>query len=359
MKHRGRVVTAAGTGIAIVVALLVPASPAGAKGEELHAPTPLLRRETDASVTIRAARGPVPDEWYPGACDDPGCLPRPCQARGIAWLGLSTSAAVGEGQFEIYRASREPATFAASGTFGTIVDRPVGWIAVRTGPRTSSVTADFRYGGTDSMRPVDGWAVLAAPLRDVPAVQVLPPTATITARDAEGARLDTVTVDADTPWPAPPGRCASRLAQRFPKVTGSAPADEDAARAEVAAAYSAAYAGVDGNGLDWVEDGPALAEVARIAGERFPQYVGTVHVAVDEIRFIDRDAAALRFSLEVLGADGAMSGIGVQGVGRAVLRSGRWVVSRGTFCSVLAYGGVYCPLRTRAPLQAGPARSRS
>jgi hypothetical protein len=345
MTHRCRLALAAVTSAATVAALLMSALPASAKGEPLHAPTPLLRRETDADVTIRAARGPVPDEWYPASCDDPGCMPKPCRARGMGWLGLSTSAAVGEGQFEIYRDSRKPATFAASGTFGTIVDHPVGWVAVQTGRRTAEVIVDFRYGGTDSMRPVDGWAVLAAPLRDVPAVQVLPPTATITARDAEGTRLSTVTVDADTSWPGPPARCVARLEDRLPKSTGVGPADEDTARAAVAAAYTTTYAGTGTDAwLETVEDGPALAEVARIAGERFPQYVGTVSVDIDEIRFIDRDAAALRFSLEVLGPDGAMSDIGVQGVGRAVLRSGRWLVSRGTFCAVLSYGGVHCPL---------------
>jgi hypothetical protein len=331
-------------GLALVVAVATPA-PVSAKGEPLHAPEPLLRRATEGDVTIRATRGVVPDEWGPGACDGPGCLPKPCRARGVGWLGLSTPAAVGEGQFEIYEPTGEPVAFAASGTFGTIVDHPVGWVVVRTGPKTSEVTARFRYGGRDSMSPVHGWAVLAAPLHDVAAVQVLPPTATITARDADGTTLGAVTVDAHTPYPGPPEPCSSPLAQRFPKVTGRAPADEDAARAEVTAAYTAAYSGAGENaGLASVQDGAALAEVARVAGERFPQYVGKIRPNVEEIRFVDRDEAAVRFGLDVLGDDGVTSGLGISGVGRAVLSSGRWLVSRATFCSLLVAGGTYCPL---------------
>ena len=355
-------------GLTMIVALGATAVPAGAKGEPLHAREPLLRRATDDDVTIRAARGAMPDEWGPAACDGPGCLPKACHAKGMGWLGLSTPAAVGEGQFEIYPPTGTAVAFAASGTFGTIVDHPVGWVVVRTGPKTSEVTARFRYGGRDAMRPVHGWAVLAAPLHDVPAVQVLPPTTTITARDADGARLAAITIDADTPYPSAPEPCPSPLAQRFPKLTGRAPADEDAARAEVTAAYVAAYGGGgERAGLASVQDGATLADVARVASERFPQYAGKIRPDVEEVRFIDRDEAAVRFGIDVLDDDGTTSPLGVAGVGRAVLRSGHWLVSRSTFCSILAAGATYCPIPERPPqreqLSAGrgsPARgSRS
>jgi hypothetical protein len=333
------------TGVACALAMVASAVPAVAKGGELHTPESLLRRETDDHVAIRAARGPIPDEWGPGECDGPGCLPKPCRAHGIGWLGLSTPAAVGEGQFEIFEPQGEPVTFTASGTFGTIVDHPVGWVVVRTGPKTSQVTARLRYGGRDSMSPVNGWAVLAAPLHDVPAVQVLPPTATITARDPDGAKIAVVTVDADTAYPGPSEPCTTPLPHRIPELSGRVPADQDAARADVTAAYVAAYTSAGANpGVASVEDGAALAEVAGIAVQRFPQYVGKIRVNVQEIHFIDRNEAAIPFSLEVVGDDGTTSELGISGVGRAVLRSGRWLVSRSTFCSVLAVGGIYCPL---------------
>jgi hypothetical protein len=342
--------TIVAAGVAFALALVASAGPAAAKGGELRTPEPLLRRETGGEVAIRAAHGRVPEEWGLEECDGAGCLPKPCRARGIGWLGLSTEAAVGEGQFEIYPRTRAPVTFAASGTFGTNVDHPVGWIVVRTGKQTSEVTARFRYGGRDSMRPVNGWAVLAAPLHDVPAVQVLPPTATITARGADGSELAAVTVDGDTPWPGPPEPCVEPLPQRMPELTGRVPADEDAARADVAATYLAAYTREGVNlGVASVQGGAALAEVAELAVQRFPQYVNKIRVDIQDIQFVDRDEAAIRFSLEVQGDDGTTSELGINGVGRAVHRSGRWLVSRSTFCSVLAVGGIYCPLpRERA-----------
>ena len=56
------------------------------------------------------------------------------------------------------------------------------------------------------------------------------------------------------------------------------------------------------------------------------------------------------------------SELGINGVGRAVHRSGRWLVSRSTFCSVLAVGGIYCPLpreHARARQSGSPSASPS
>ena len=135
MEHRHTFLLMA-TGVACALLVVASAVPAVAKGGELlHTPEPLLRRDTAGDVAIRAAHGPLPEEWSVGECDGPGCLPKRCQARGIGWLGLSTPSAVGESQFEIYEPQGAPVTFTASGTFGTIVDHPVGWVIVRTGPR--------------------------------------------------------------------------------------------------------------------------------------------------------------------------------------------------------------------------------
>jgi len=335
------------TCLAVLVVVSGTAAPsAGAKGEPLYARDRMFDRETDAAVTIRAARGSVPEEWGTGTCDRPGCMPKPCQVRAVGWLGLSTAAAVGESQFEIYPPTGAPTSFVASGTFGAVVDHPVGWVVLRTGPKTAEVEARFRYGGRDSMRPVDGWVILAAPLDDVPAVQVLPPSATITARDSDGAKLKTLSIDSDTPYPGPSAPCpTASLPARFPKPTGRVPADEDGARAAVTAAFEAAYGGAGQNaGVASVEDGMSLVEVVKVASDQYPQYAGKIHARVDEVRFIDGDEAAVRFGLDVT-QDPAENLIGLpSGIGRAVFRSGAWLVSRSTFCALLAFGGVYCPL---------------
>ena len=98
--------------------------------------------------------------------------------------------------------------------------------------------------------------------------------------------------------------------------------------------------------LAYVEDGDALREVARIATERYPDYAGKITAHVAEVRFIDTDEAAVRFTLDVPGLG---PGIIPGGIGTAVLRDGRWLVGRATFCTMLAPGGVFCPVREDAP----------
>jgi hypothetical protein len=80
--------------------------------------------------------------------------------------------------------------------------------------------------------------------------------------------------------------------------------------------------------------------VAGVATERYPEYRGKLVLAAEELRFIDVDEAAVRFTLNVKDGVGTLA----RGVGRAVLRDGAWLVSRATFCSLLALGAVYCPL---------------
>ena len=207
------------------------------------------------------------------------------------------------------------------------------------------MTARFRYGGRDSMHPVNGWAVLAAPLRDVPAVQVLPPTATITARAADGAKIATLTVDADTPYPGPSEPCTKPLPQRVPELTGRVPADQDAARSTSPRRMSRRTPERARTPVSHPSrTAPPSPRSPSMAMQRFPQYVGKIRVNIQEIEFVDRNEAAIRFSLDVVGDDGTTSELGISGVGRAVLRSGRWLVSRSTFCSVLGNGGIYCPL---------------
>lgn len=318
------------------------AVPAAAKGEEPRADQRLLRRDTDGGVTIRADTGPMPDEWVPGDCTGPGCMPEPCLPRGIAIIGLSTNAAVGEGYLEVYRAPSSGLVLAGSGIFGSNVGHPVGWVAVRTGPKTARVEARFDGGGTDSMQPVDGWAVLAARVPEGPAVSEFAPTATVRAEADDGSIIGTTKVNESTAYQRPPDPCpSSQLDAGFPKGTGRAPKDEEQARAEILAAFSAAYgAAPTDDALAFVEDGASIAEVAGVATERYPEYRGKLVLAAEELRFIDVDEAAVRFTLNVKDGVGTLA----RGVGRAVLRDGAWLVSRATFCSLLALGAVYCPL---------------
>ena len=93
-----------------------------------------------------------------------------------------------------------------------------------------------------------------------------------------------------------------------------------------------------GDAAATVEDGTAVAEVGKVARDRYPQYRDTIAAVVDEVRFIDASHAAVRFGLTTNG-----QGLIPPGVGRVVLIDGQWLVSRDTFCRILMVGGVYCP----------------
>jgi hypothetical protein len=236
-------------------------------------------------------------------------------------------------------------TFVASGSFGAVVDHPIGWVVVQTGPKTATIDARFRNGGHDSMQPVHRWAILAAPLRTSTRYDGAGPTMTVVARDADGKKIAELSVDANTPYPGPPPPCEAGLPVKFPKSTGHVPADEPAARAAVTVVLQAAYGGAGrGSALAFVEGGASLAEVVQVASDRYPQYAGSIHPRIEEIRFVDTDKAAVRFGLDVTDATGATTPLLSPAIGSVVLRNGQWLVSRSTFCSLLAAGGVYCPL---------------
>ena len=86
--------------------------------------------------------------------------------RGSLLVGLSTDAAVGPGAGSIARPRTDPAlVFVASGGFGVAQGQPAVWAAVQTSSKVASVRADFGGGGHDTMKPVRGFAVLAAPVQ--------------------------------------------------------------------------------------------------------------------------------------------------------------------------------------------------
>jgi hypothetical protein len=305
-------------------------------------------RTNAEDVTLRLVTGKG-ESYEPGFCDGPGCLPKRCQPIGQGYLAASTRQSVGEGSFDVFRRGDRPIEFVSGGSFGGIVDHPVSWVVVQVAPSVARVEAEFVNGSRDSAEPRKGLVALASPVDDATAAQGGLGQARVVARDADGARLGRVLVRRDMSWPSASTECeVGALPQRFPEPTGRVPADNVAAQASVIAAFDVAYGGTgtDGDALAHVEDGEALREVTDIAAERYPDYAGKITAHVAEVRFVDSDEAAVRFTLDVpsLGP-GLLPG----GIGKAVLRDGRWLVGRSTFCTLLALGGVFCPVREDAP----------
>lgn len=336
--------------VAVIAAVATTTSAATAKG----GPVTLTNRDevvfrtNSEDVTLRLVTGEG-ESFEPGVCDGPGCLPKRCQPARQGYLAASTRQSVGEGSFDVFRRGDRPIEFVSGGSFGGIVDHPVSWVVFQVAPSVARVDADFVNGSRDSAEPRKGLVALASPVDDATAAQGGLGQARVVARDADGVRLGRVLVRRDMSWPSAAAECeVGSLPQRFPKPTGRVPADGAAAQAAVIEAFELAYGGTgsDSDSLAHVEDGAALREVTDIATERYPDYAGKITAHVAEVRFVDADEAAVRFMLDVpsLGP-GLLPG----GIGKAVLRDGQWLVGRSTFCTMLAFGGVFCPVREDTP----------
>jgi hypothetical protein len=85
-----------------------------------------------------------------------------------------------------------------TGVFGTQEGQPVGWIAIHTSdPSVATVTSAFSAAPSDQMAPIDGYAVLAAPLN----AAATDFTAVLTFSDANGNIITTQSVDSAAPLP--------------------------------------------------------------------------------------------------------------------------------------------------------------
>jgi hypothetical protein len=95
---------------------------------------------------------------------------------------------------------------------------------------------------------------------------------------------------------------------------------------------------VEGDEVVNVERGARLGPTRREVLSRFGSAAsGAVH-QVERITFVDASSAAVVFSVWVGGSPYLLSARG-----DAVLRDGRWLVARSTFCGLLARVGVACP----------------
>jgi hypothetical protein len=132
-------------------------------------------------------------------------------------------------------------------------------------------------------------------------------------------------------------------------ASGLAPADEEAARAAVKAAFHDAYAG----GVPYnvrvaaMQRGDELEIYRRTAlknAQRFgytPEQLAGTTVKVLSVLFIDETHAAARFTLSIPGHGDVLA----DRIGYAVVDDGRWKVSLRTACDTLSLDGLLqqCP----------------
>ena len=191
------------------------------------------------------------------------------------------------------------------------------------------------------MAPVDGWAVLAHATA-ANAGGAAP--GMVDARDASGrviTRTDLAASRRVAPGPACVARPPATVGPApLPQPDGAPPADVAGARAGVEKAYGEAFTGTNSHDV-WlaaVEGGDTLGPALTEAVRNFPEAARTITDKVYDVVFLNDHTAAVRFELFYTGG----AEFGPQN-GRAVLVSGRWKVSRDTYCMVLGWAGATCP----------------
>jgi hypothetical protein len=126
------------------------------------------------------------------------------------------------------------------------------------------------------------------------------------------------------------------------ETAGPPPEDEDAARAEIAAAFaSSATPSEDGASVPSVEGGANLGPTLLAAQGRSPfPPSAEVSIDVDYIAFLDPEHAAVSFTITIGGVPRLPDRRG-----DAVVVDGAWKMARSTFCELMRVAGVDCPPR--------------
>ncbi len=222
-----------------------------------------------------------------------------------------------------------PQLVATDPVLGAAEGSPVQLELVRVAPGVASVrlqTAD----GQDTAAPTRGLAALA--------VAGTSTAGRLTALDSRGRPLASLALPA-TPTAA--GAGCRPLPVVLP-VPGKQPVNATAAARAVRAAFATAFTHPTPPQsyapLLAVEGGSGLRGALDQLRASFPQAVATITVGTGRLVFTSPTTAVVQFTL-------AYSGGAPYGTrnGGAVLRGGSWLVSRGTYCNVLGFGGVTCP----------------
>ena len=349
-------------GVAVTAGAVSTTSPAAAfaprKGGTTDSSRWLGTRTTDDGVSLRVTSSAI-STGFP--TDFNGVtIPRDCFPDRLVSVGVSTPR-VAETVTSTFRSELDGTQVSAPTTgFAQpypVLDREpvdaVQVVIVRT-PKGAATVEASAIGWTDEA-PVRGrYAVLARTARVRPGTPESPRrrVVRIVVRDADGVAVDRTThsfgstqdgfLDTSRPECQLPSRGSTVLIQAsppaLPDAVGPPPADEDAARAAVTAAFEGAYR-ADGDtdaALTNVDggDSAAVRDARQKASDANPQYVGRVTSVVTEIRFLDEREAAVRFEFRLDGKP-----FYAPQVGFAVLTPDGWKMTRSTFCDQLQTAG--------------------
>lgn len=282
-------------------------------------------------------------------------VPEECFAEHAVTVGVSTARTAQ--QLELAFFPGAPRVVAQ----GFLVEgpQPVEVVVARAPKDAARAVVRFRDGSQDRAPARDGYVAFAHRTRAGRSASTgISPVddAVVTVFDDDGDRIGRATTTQPTGSPVDFSRAECRpgssssgsgsssvivmtpATQPLPEPAGPPPADEDAARAAITAAFEGAYP-TDGDtdrALTNVEGGETTAvRDARIkAADAHPDYAGRVTAVVTEIRFLDEREAAVRFEFRLDGQPFYSPQVGF-----AVLTPDGWKMSRSTYCDQLQTAG--------------------
>jgi hypothetical protein len=322
----------------------------------------VLTRTTDDGTALEVRANRYPTDWGWGQRVPFATPPAWCFPSGAVYVGVRTDGAVGQGRTVRYDEIRPGTLNVAGAVVGGAEGEPRWLVVVQVPATTTRVRATFPAGGSDTMAPVDGLAVLTAPVaasvdrRDMVAVTSLPDLRVVaTGPDGEdaityagpwqgtGGASSELLGGPRVPPPPPPGAddpsCLAPTALPAPGPTQ--PSDPAGATAAVRGSWDQVFNldQPDAVALDHVDD-PEGVDVAlqRVrTGGLPPETLAQVEVTIEELVFADPDTAYVRYRVD------AAAPLLDDQFGELRLIDGTWKVTRATVCTLLAAGGGPCP----------------
>lgn len=331
-------------------AVIEVASPAGGPGwtygdgrtEEL-----VFERTTDAGVEARAHLGQLWDE--PTYVDETGWQqPGWCTPNGNARIALAGGAATGKSVIDVGSVQYWTEPFGGRAiswvTLGLADGNPHRVVFVQTPPGTTSVTASFADGSTDSTAPQNDVAVLVVP------------GAPDAIEHTEGGYTwyeerydfsvtfdggaDPVTIaDAEVGiWDNPDFQASCSPPPPALPEPGEQPADPAFAEESIIDTMSRIYSGGDGEfNEDRIDDPTGVAEAREQVREGgFESEAASAVAVVEELVFTSPSEAWFRYRIETDGIDL------FERYGTAVAIDGVWKITRNTICQDLSMAGGDC-----------------
>jgi hypothetical protein len=267
-----------------------------------------------------------------------------CFPSGWVQADVSTELAVAIAGGNTY-AELRPGAIATSVSVMGLAEGEPGWVVVAQVPAgAAEVRATFAGGATDEMEPVDGLAVLVgrAPA-GMAGDEVWNAAAHVEALDGDGGVVAATDVSGNGVGYYDPGSDPGCVPppEPLPPPGEEQPADPEAARAAVSAAFATAYNGqlTPEERQAAMEDATGFDEIMRQLREGpFAEQVGDATVQTTDVVFLSASRAAVRYDILIANYTNFTGRLG-----EAVLVDGQWKVTRETMCRDISMAGVTCP----------------